>query len=177
MRLIDADNVEALVRDARKNLPKDSSDFFTRDNMLLNFEQILNLEPTVDTMGSDVLKSVKEIGGYTPEEMIAMYDDYERMAKEWEAYAGTGLTPEEIAHAKDLLSAERDGQLYTVHDVAVILASAIGDDCACNINSNDEWLPQVCELQEACPHPVGVACWEQYLKHRAEAEKALGKEQ
>ena len=87
MRLIDADNVEALVRDVRKNLPKDSSDFFTRDNMLLNFEQILNLEPTVDTMGSDVLKSVKEIGGYTPEEMIAMYDDYGRMAKECEAYA------------------------------------------------------------------------------------------
>jgi len=71
------------------------------------------------------------------------------------------------------LNAEKDGELYTVHDVAVILANAIGDDCACNINGNDEWLPQLCELQEACPHPVGVACWEQYLKHRAEAEKAL----
>ena len=71
---------------------------------------------------------------------------------------------------------EKDGQLYTLHDVAVILASAIGDDCACNINSNDEWLPQLCELQEACPKPDGVACWEQYLKHRAEAEKVLGKE-
>ena len=76
-----------------------------------------------------------------------------------------------------ICAAEKDGKLYTSHDVAVILASAIGDDCACNINSNDEWLPQLCELQEACPHPVGVACWEQYLKHRAEAEKALGKEQ
>ena len=99
-------------------------------------------------------------------------DSWERLA----AYEDTGLTPEEIAHAKDLLAAEKDGQLYTVHDVAVILANAIGDDCACNINSNDEWLPQLCELQEACPEPVGVACWEQYLKHRAEAEKALGKE-
>ena len=82
-----------------------------------------------------------------------------------------------IDRLKSICAAERDGQLYTVHDVAVILASAIGDDCACNINSNDEWLPQLCELQEACPHPVGVACWEQYLKHRAEAEKTLGKEQ
>ena len=82
-----------------------------------------------------------------------------------------------IDRLKSICAAERDGQLYTVHDVAVILANAIGDDCACNINSNDEWLPQVCELQEACPHPVGVACWEQYLKHRDEAEKALGKEQ
>ena len=76
-----------------------------------------------------------------------------------------------------ICAAEKDGKLYTSHDVAVILASAIGDDCACNINSNDEWLPQLCELQEACPHPVGVACWEQYLKHRDEAEKTLGKEQ
>ena len=82
-----------------------------------------------------------------------------------------------VDRLKAICAAEKDGQLYTVHDVAVILASAIGDDCACNINSNDEWLPQLCELQEACPHPVGVACWEQYLKHRDEAEKTLGKEQ
>ena len=127
-------------------------------------------------MESDVLKSVEEISGYTPAEMIAMYDDYERMANELEIYEAVG-TVEEFATLKEQTHAERDGQLYTLHDVAVILASAIGDDCACNINSNDEWLPQVCELQEACPDPVGVACWEQYLKHRAEAEKALGKEQ
>ena len=82
-----------------------------------------------------------------------------------------------IDRLETICAAERDGKLYTSHDVAVILASAIGDDCACNINSNDEWLPQLCELQEACPKPYGVACWEQYLKHRAEAEKALGKEQ
>jgi len=82
-----------------------------------------------------------------------------------------------IDRLKTICASEKDGKLYTSHDVAVILASAIGDDCACNINSNDEWLPQLCELQEACPHPVGVACWEQYLKHRDEAEKALGKEQ
>ena len=127
-------------------------------------------------MESDVLKAVEEISGYTPDEMLDMYNDYGRMAKEWEAYAGTGLTPEEVAALKERTHAEKGGQLYTVHDVAVILANAIGDDCACNINSNDEWLPQLCELQEACPEPVGVACWEQYLKHRAEAEKVLGKE-
>ena len=106
------------------------------------------------------------------------------------AYEDAGLTPEVCAEYRkfedevvvsgmtfgevvELMHAEKDGKLYTVHDVAVILASAIGDDCACNINSNDEWLPQLCELQEACPDPVGVACWEQYLKHRVEAEKAL----
>ena len=178
MRLIDADNVEALVRDVRKNLPKDSSDFFTRDNMLLNFEQILNLEPTVDTMGSDILKSVEEIGGYTPEEMIAMYDDYGRMAKEWEAYAGTGLTPEEVAHAKDLLSAERDGRCV------VLPVGKIGDIV--------EWDSGVCkelflirgiviycdgtryDLGEFMP----VVTDEHICRiiPRAEAEKVLGKE-
>ena len=110
-------------------------------------------------------------------ECDSVWKDKEALIKETRAACRAGISPEEIAHAKDLLAAEKDGQLYTVHDVAVILASAIGDDCACNINSNDEWLPQLCELQEACPEPVGVACWEQYLKHRAEAEKALGKEQ
>ena len=127
---------------------------------------------------------------------ITLGDHLDAAADRLAAYEDTGLTPEELKqmcalarlnsnifdndfgnHIAELIVAEQDGQLYTVHDVAVILASAIGDDCACNINSNDEWLPQLCELQEACPHPVGVACWEQYLKHRAEAEKAPGKEQ
>ena len=65
-------------------------------------------------MESDVLKAVEEISGYTRDEMLAMYNDYGRMAKEWEAYAGTGLTPEEVAHAKDLLAAEKDGRLMTL---------------------------------------------------------------
>ena len=51
-------------------------------------------------MESDVLKAVEEISGYTPDEMIAMYDDYERMAKEWEAYAALG-TVEELAALKE----------------------------------------------------------------------------
>jgi len=59
-------------------------------------------------------------------------------------------------------------RLYTTHEVAVIIAELFGDDCACNFNGIDEWLPCKCELLDACPHPVGVACWEQYLKHRGE---------
>ena len=106
---------------------------------------------------------------------ITLGDHLDAAADRLSAYEDLG-TVEELAALKERTHAERDGKLYTSHDVAVILASAIGDDCACNINSNDEWLPQLCELQEACPDPVGVACWEQYLKHRAEAEKTLGKE-
>lgn len=55
---------------------------------------------------------------------------------------------------------------YTAHEVAEILADVFSDTCACNFNSIDEWLPFKCELLDACPNPVGVACWEQYLKFR-----------
>ena len=51
-------------------------------------------------MESNVLKAVEEISGYTPKEMIAMYDDYERMANECEAYAALG-TVEELAALKE----------------------------------------------------------------------------
>ena len=54
------------------------------------------------------------------------------------------------------------------HTVACLLAELFDDTCACNYNGIDEWLPSKCELLDSCPHPVGVACWEQYLKHKAE---------
>lgn len=54
------------------------------------------------------------------------------------------------------------------HTVACLLAELFDDTCACNYNGIDEWLPGKCELLDSCPNPVGVACWEQYLKHRAE---------
>lgn len=54
------------------------------------------------------------------------------------------------------------------HTVACLLAELFGDACACNFNGIDEWLPEKCEVIDACPNPVGVACWEQFLKHRAE---------
>ena len=50
----------------------------------------------------------------------------------------------------------KDG-LYTAHEVAVIIADLFGDDCACNFNDIDEWLPFKCELLDACPNPCGVA--------------------
>lgn len=64
-------------------------------------------------------------------------------------------------------------RLYTAHEVATIIADLFDDDCACNFNGIDEWLPFKCELQKACQNPCGVACWEQYLKHKSEKEKVL----
>ena len=65
--------------------------------------------------------------------------------------------------------------LYTAHEVAEILADLFGDDCACNYCGIDEWLPIMCELNDVCPDTVGVACWEQYLKHRKNRRGKDGK--
>lgn len=54
------------------------------------------------------------------------------------------------------------------HTVACLLAEIFDDTCACNYNDIDEWLPEKCELLDSCPNPVGVGCWEQFLKHKAE---------
>lgn len=55
-------------------------------------------------------------------------------------------------------------RLYNVHEVACILADVLADPCACDFSCADEWLWEYCEFSEtACPNPVGVACWEQYL--------------
>ena len=34
-------------------------------------------------------------------------------------------------------------KLYTVHEVACILAEAFGDDCACNFNGNSEFVGRI----------------------------------
>ena len=67
---------------------------------------------------------------------------------------------------KNEMEANMKDGLYTAHEVAVIIADLFGDDCACNFNGIDEWLPLKCELLDSCPNTYGVACWEQYLKYR-----------
>ena len=80
------------------------------------------------------------------------------------------LTDEQVKEAFEkakieILAAEPE---WNNHTVACLLAELFGDSCACNCNGIDEWLPEKCELLDSCPNPVGVACWEQFLKHRAE---------
>ena len=38
----------AFVKSVRQRLPKDSKDFFTRDEMLLNFQQYVDVQPAAD---------------------------------------------------------------------------------------------------------------------------------
>ena len=50
MRLIDADALEKFLKRLRRELPKESRDFFTRDEMILNFQQYIHLQPTIDAV-------------------------------------------------------------------------------------------------------------------------------
>ena len=47
-KYIDADRLSRQISDTRLNLPYDSKDFFTRDFMLLNFQQTIDLESAAD---------------------------------------------------------------------------------------------------------------------------------
>lgn len=70
-------------------------------------------------------------------------------------------------HIEELPSVESE---WNNHTVACLLADLFGDSCACNYCGIDEWLPEKCEVIDACPNPVGVACWEQFLTYRKERE-------
>lgn len=84
-----------------------------------------------------------------------LIDEYHRRHK---GPPGGALTMIEEAPAANV---------YTAHEVAEIIAELYADDCACNSDGNDEWLPEFCEFsQTVCPNPAGVACWEQWLKWR-----------
>ena len=58
---------------------------------------------------------------------------------------------------------EAKEHLFDVHEVAELLTELFGDECACNFNGIDEWLPYCCEYSNECPYPKNGSCWEQYL--------------
>lgn len=71
-------------------------------------------------------------------------------------------------HEKMLKNLQSEEPKWNNHTVACLLADLFDDACACNYCGIDEWLPEKCEVIDACPNPVGVACWEQFLTHRKE---------
>lgn len=53
-----------------------------------------------------------------------------------------------------------------IDTVAEMLAELFGDECCCNYNGIDEWLPFLCEHSDTCPDTVGKnGCWKQFIKH------------
>jgi hypothetical protein len=109
-------------------------------------------------------------------DLISRQAAIERATEEHDFFKGA-RTPTDKARRDELLnvmcwlgelpSAQSETE-WNNHTVACLLAELFGDTCACNFNGIDEWLPEKCEVIDACPNPVGVACWEQFLKHRAE---------
>ena len=61
--------------------------------------------------------------------------------------------------------------IFSVSEVAQILADLLGDYCACNFNGNDEWLPKICKHESECPNPSDrLACWKQYVIYQLNSE-------
>lgn len=57
---------------------------------------------------------------------------------------------------------------FTIDEAAEMLSSLFADECACNYNNIDEWLPQRCKYCAAgeCPDPPDKhGCWKQFLVH------------
>jgi hypothetical protein len=113
-------------------------------------KRLIYLEDAIDALEREKTYSAVYKYGYTQTDYFKQYN--------------MGLT-DGIKALNKLPSAQPE---WNNHTVACLLAELFDDTCACNYNGIDEWLPIKCELLESCPNPVGVACWEQYLKHRAE---------
>ena len=64
----------------------------------------------------------------------------------------------------DLPSTDRKGHWMSFEQVADMLSGMLGK-CACDVNSNDEWLPLACKYADTeCPHPKEEnGCWMQFL--------------
>lgn len=103
---IERENAEKVFSNARKHMKPENytgQEFFIRDNILLNAEQIVHAIPAADVVEVDAV--------------FEMLD-------------------------------------YTL------------GDCPCNYSPTDEWLPEVCELQDECPDPKEkYGCWRQFIKH------------
>ena len=115
-----------------------------------------NLQPTCNQLATDVISRQAAID--------ALAEHEKSRGHNYTLFVDIVSECAEII--RDLPPAQTE---WNNHEVACLLAELFDDDCACNFNGIDEWLPLKCDFAETCcPHPVGVACWEQYLKHRSE---------
>ena len=106
------------------------------------------------------IDALEKVAALFPWRVPGNRDSYDRYNEAWNDAIGRA----EI-EIEELPSAQPE---WNNHTVACLLAELFDDTCACNYNGIDEWLPSKCELLDSCPNPAGVACWEQFLKHRTE---------
>lgn len=78
----------------------------------------------------------------------------------------------QIGAAGNLIKSAPAVDAVPVDTVAKMFCDFTGDSCACDFNGNDEWLSEVCELQDECPYPKDrFGCWKQYIKHYVERKE------
>lgn len=89
-------------------------------------------------------------------------------------YDSLGGTTNHCDHlARDVLQSVMDDiehaptiEAISLDTVAEMLAELFGEECCCNYNGIDEWLPSLCEHSEACPETMGKnGCWKQFIKY------------
>lgn len=74
------------------------------------------------------------------------------------------ITPNDIMRFPSAQPERKVGE-WTTEQVAELLANMFGEECACNFNGIDEWLPSACKYSETtCPNPKEKhGCWMQFL--------------
>ena len=87
MRLIDADALEKFLKRLRRELPKESRDFFTRDEMILNFQQYVHMQPTIDAVPvvrGEWIEAKSGVMSVWPEGQVMCSVCGQRMPSQWE---------------------------------------------------------------------------------------------
>lgn len=75
---------------------------------------------------------------------------------------------EKVINAAPTIEAIPARGALTIDKAAEMLSNLFGNECACNFNNIDEWLPQRCKYCAAgeCPDPSDEhGCWKQFLIH------------
>ena len=94
-----------------------------------------------------------------------------RLAREWSQGHVCSLRDGEAAEYHSMFAAMLEdappNEPLTLETVAEILAEQFGDECACNVNGNDEWLPMMCHYGDVCPDPPEhLGCWMELLRNK-----------
>lgn len=91
-----------------------------------------------------------------------------------EAYGGSDCRKIVASEYWDDHAIQMPAESMTLEEVAALLYELTGDECACNLNGIDEWLPARCvhSFDGTCPDPGDqLECWRQYINaKRSEKE-------
>lgn len=77
------------------------------------------------------------------------------------------LCEEVIDASKKMINRIPTADVVPKSEVAELLRLMFNDDCACNYNGNDEWLPEKCKFALTdCPMPQErLGCWMEFVEY------------